>query len=117
MEEVRLIRMGDSLILLLSKFRLAPNPVFSWWVWLLSPISSVLTETLLDLPFCLGEGVEPPRGVMVAVVVGGGGEGEGGKMGSGVQSAICSEILATQRLFELCVRKMMTTPFRGPLGE
>ena len=30
---------------------------------------------------------------------------------------ICSEMLESQRLFELCVRKMITAPLRGPLGD
>ena len=35
----------------------------------------------------------------------------------GVHLSIISPILDVQRLLLLCVRKMRTTPFRGPLGE
>ena len=35
----------------------------------------------------------------------------------GVHLSIISPILDIQRLLLLCVRKMRTTPFRGPLGE
>ena len=42
--------------------------------------------------------------------------GEGDKS-IGVDFLIISEILANQRLLLLWVRKMRTTPFRGPLGE
>ncbi len=43
--------------------------------------------------------------------------GDGGKTGSGLQRVIISDILASQRLLELCVRNIMTAPLRGPLGE
>lgn len=77
-------------------------------------LPTVLADTLLRTPFCKGEGGGVTVGTDPLVR---GGDGEEGKMGSGVQAEILSEMFESHRLFELCVRKIITAPFRGPFGE
>lgn len=121
-EVVRLMSIGELLMLLALSSSLQLLDIWPFWVWLeegkpLPLVWMALTDTLrpLLIPFWLGEW----GGVMseVEAECWRGGEGDEGKMGSGVQWAIISEIFESQRFLELCVRKMMTTPFRGPFGE
>ena len=49
--------------------------------------------------------------------MGGGESSLGEEESAGVHMLIISVILVNQRFLLLCVRKMRTTPFLGPLGE
>jgi len=133
-DKERLMRIGDFLRPLLAFFSpgFFPEGGSCREVWLGDGVSSWVARIELDNVLrplmCLEAGGtwEREEEVVIAMEARGCGEEgwwsdskgeEGGEVVSGLHRAITSHSLFSHKLLELWVRKMMTAPLRGPLGE